>query len=157
MVLGSHTHHDSRDPKPMAQHDDSTSKIFRFLPLTLHLETVGGLATPLVLRGTPLPATRSNIFSTADDDQTTVEIHVLVGESPLAAKNQSLGRFQLKGIPKAPRGRPHITVTYTVDSHCRLTATASIPDGDLQVTTDLSDVEPFISPVDRHSARTRQG
>jgi len=139
----------------MTSDDRQLQASFRFLPLTLHIETLGGLATPLVLRGTPLPATRSNVFSTADDNQTTVEIHVLIGESPLAAKNQSLGKFRLTGIPNATRGGPQITVTYTVDKFCHLTATASMPKADLEVSADLSDVQPFIAPLAIERALTK--
>lgn len=125
------------------------------MPLSLHLETLGGIATPLVLRGTPLPATRSEFFSTADDDQTTVEIKVLLGESPLAAKNRSLGVIRLTGIPPAPRGKPQIQVTFSVDRRCQITASASAEDQALKVVSDPIDPLRFLSPAGIHKAIKR--
>ncbi len=75
-------------------------------PLTLSIETLGGVATPLIERNTTIPARKSQIFSTASDNQTSVEVNVLQGERPLAADNKSLGKFNLDGIPPAPRGIP---------------------------------------------------
>jgi molecular chaperone DnaK len=91
---------------------DKTGQVrrFKFLPLSIKLETLGGIATPLVLRGTPLPAKRLEVFTTAADNQSSVELHVLVGESPLAKRCISIGRFQLKEIPPAPRGKPVVRV-----------------------------------------------
>jgi len=80
-------------------------------PLTLSVETLGGVATPLIERNTTIPVHRSQIFSTAADSQTQVEIHVLQGERPMAADNKTLGRFILDGIPPAPRGIPQIEVS----------------------------------------------
>lgn len=118
---------------------------FEYLPLSLHIETLGGLATPLVLRGTPLPATRSDTFSTASADQTSVEVKVLLGESPLSEKNQLLGRFHLQDIPKAPRGAPQIKVKFTVDKTCRLTATASLNNSQLSVESQLNDIQKYLT------------
>jgi len=84
-------------------------------PLTLSIETLGGVATELIPRNTTIPAKKSKIFSTAADNQTNVEIHVLQGERPMAADNKSLGRFHLDGIPPAPRGIPQIEVTFDID------------------------------------------
>ncbi|PIS15302.1 molecular chaperone DnaK [Candidatus Shapirobacteria bacterium CG09_land_8_20_14_0_10_38_17] len=84
-------------------------------PLTLGLETLGGVATPLIERNTTIPSSKSQIFSTAEDNQTKVEINVVQGERPLAADNKSLGRFILDGIPSAPRGVPQIEVTFDID------------------------------------------
>ena len=85
-------------------------------PLTLSIETLGGVATPLIERNTTIPTRKSQIFATATDNQTQVEIHVVQGERPMAADNKSLGRFILDGIPPAPRGVPQIEVTFDIDA-----------------------------------------
>jgi molecular chaperone DnaK len=85
-------------------------------PLTLSIETLGGIATPLIERNTTIPTRKSQIFSTAADGQTQVEIHVVQGERPMAADNKTLGRFILDGIPPAPRGVPQIEVTFDIDA-----------------------------------------
>jgi molecular chaperone DnaK len=85
-------------------------------PLTLSIETLGHVATPLIERNATIPTKKSQIFSTAADGQTSVEIHVLQGERPMAADNKSLGRFILDGIPPAPRGLPQIEVTFDIDA-----------------------------------------
>lgn len=85
-------------------------------PLTLGVETLGGVFTPLIPRNTTIPTSKSDIFSTAADNQTSVEINVLQGERPMAADNKSLGRFVLSGIPPAPRGVPQIEVTFDIDA-----------------------------------------
>jgi molecular chaperone DnaK len=85
-------------------------------PLTLSIETLGRVATPLIERNTTIPTKKSQIFSTASDGQTSVEIHVLQGERPMAADNKTLGRFILDGIPPAPRGIPQIEVTFDIDA-----------------------------------------
>jgi len=84
-------------------------------PLTLGIETLGGVRTPLIERNTTIPTSKTQIFSTAADNQTQVEINVLQGERPMAADNKSLGRFILDGIPPAPRGVPQIEVTFDID------------------------------------------
>jgi molecular chaperone DnaK len=86
-------------------------------PLTLAIETLGGVATSQIERNTTIPTRKSQIFSTASDSQTQVEIHVLQGERPMAADNKSLGKFILDGIPPAPRGVPQIEVTFDVDAN----------------------------------------
>ncbi len=86
-------------------------------PLTLGLETLGQVATPLITRNTTVPTSKSQVFSTAADNQTSVEINVLQGERPMAADNKSLGRFILDGIPPAPRGVPQIEVTFDLDAN----------------------------------------
>ncbi|MBK7454064.1 MAG: molecular chaperone DnaK [Anaerolineales bacterium] len=86
-------------------------------PLTLSIETMGGVATPQIERNTTIPTRRSQVFSTASDSQTQVEIHVLQGERSMASDNKSLGRFTLDGIPPAPRGVPQIEVTFDVDAN----------------------------------------
>ncbi|GAB4472736.1 MAG: molecular chaperone DnaK [Anaerolineae bacterium] len=85
-------------------------------PLTLGVETLGGIATPLIERNTTIPVSRSQIFSTAADNQTQVEIHVVQGERKMAADNKSLGKFILDGLPPAPRGIPQIEVTFDIDA-----------------------------------------
>ncbi len=85
-------------------------------PLTLGLETLGGVMTPLIERNTTIPTSKSQVFSTAADSQTSVEIHVLQGERPMAADNKTLGRFILDGIPPAPRGIPQIEVSFDIDA-----------------------------------------
>jgi molecular chaperone DnaK len=86
-------------------------------PLTLGIETLGGVATPLIPRNTTIPTAKSQIFSTAADNQPSVEIHVLQGERPMAADNRTLGRFMLDGILPAPRGLPQIEVTFDIDAN----------------------------------------
>jgi molecular chaperone DnaK len=86
-------------------------------PLTLGVETLGGVATPLIERNTTVPVRKSQIFSTAENNQTAVTIHVLQGERPMAADNVSLGQFNLEGIPPAPRGLPQIEVTFDIDAN----------------------------------------
>jgi molecular chaperone DnaK len=94
-------------------------------PLTLSIETLGSVATPLIERNTTIPTRKSQVFSTASDSQTQVEIHVLQGERPMAVDNKSLGKFVLDGIPPAPRGVPQIEVTFDIDANGILKVTAS--------------------------------
>jgi len=93
-------------------------------PLTLGIETLGGVRTPLIERNTTIPTRKSQIFSTAADNQSQVEIHVLQGERPMAVDNKSLGRFVLDGIPPAPRGIPQIEVAFDIDANGILKVTA---------------------------------
>lgn len=93
-------------------------------PLTLGLETLGGVRTPLIDRNTTIPTSKSQIFSTAADNQPSVEIHILQGEREMAADNKTLGRFILDGIPSAPRGMPQIEVTFDIDSNGILNVSA---------------------------------
>lgn len=94
------------------------------IPLSLGIETLGGVATKLIEANTTIPSKKTEIFSTAADSQTTVEIHVLQGERPMAIDNRTLGRFILDGIPPAPRGIPQIEVTFDVDANGILNVTA---------------------------------
>ena len=87
------------------------------IPLSLGIETLGGVATKLVERNTTIPASKSQIFSTAADNQTSVEIHIVQGERPMASDNKSLGRFILDGVPPSPRGIPQVEVTFDVDAN----------------------------------------
>src|SRR5207253_3442412 len=93
-------------------------------PLSLGVETLGGVMTRLIERNTTIPARKSEIFSTADDNQPAVEIHVLQGERELARDNKSLGHFRLEGIAPAPRGIPQIEVTFDIDANGILNVTA---------------------------------
>ncbi len=86
-------------------------------PLSLGIETLGGVTTVLIPRNTTIPTKKSEVFSTADDNQTTVEIHVLQGERELARDNRTIGKFQLTGIPPAPRGMPQVEVTFDIDAN----------------------------------------
>ncbi len=86
-------------------------------PLSLGIETLGGVLTTLIPRNTTIPTRKSEIFSTAADSQTSVEVHVLQGERPLARDNRTLGRFHLVGLPPAPRGVPQIEVTFDIDAN----------------------------------------
>lgn len=94
------------------------------IPLSLGIETLGGVATKLIDRNTTIPASKSQTFSTAADNQTSVEIHIVQGERPMASDNKSLGRFILDGIPPAPRGMPQVEVTFDIDVNGILNVTA---------------------------------
>ncbi len=116
-------------------------------PLTLGLETLGGIRTPLIERNTTIPTSKSQVFSTAADNQTQVEINVLQGEREMAADNKSLGRFFLDGIPPARRGMPQVEVTFDIDSNGILHVTAKEKNTgkeqkiSIQNSTNLSDEE----------------
>jgi len=93
-------------------------------PLSLGVETVGGIMTKLISRNTTIPVKKSELFSTAADNQTNVEIHVLQGEREVVSGNKSLGNFKLEGIPEAPKGRPQIEVTFDINVDGLLSVTA---------------------------------
>lgn len=95
------------------------------IPLSLGIETLGGVATKIIEKNTHIPTKKEQVFSTAADNQTSVEIHITQGERPMAADNKSLGRFILDGIPPAPRGLPQVQVTFDVDSNGVLSVTAT--------------------------------
>ena len=94
-------------------------------PLTLGIETLGGVSTPLIERNTTIPTSKSQVFSTAADGQTSVEIHIVQGERPMAADNKTLGRFILDGIPSAPRGIPQVEVKFDLDANGILNVSAT--------------------------------
>jgi len=133
-------------------------------PLTLSIETLGGVATQLIERNTTIPTRRSQIFSTATDSQTQVEIHVVQGERPMAGDNKSLGRFILDGIPPAPRGVPQVEVTFDIDADGILNVSAQdkatgreqsmqiIPSSGL---TD-DEVDRMVQDADAHRDQDRQ-
>jgi len=104
--------------------DDVGVVLLDVTPLTLGIETLGGVRTPLIERNTTIPTKKSQIFSTAADNQDTVEIHVLQGEREMAVDNKTIGRFQLTGIPPAPRGIPQIEVTFDIDANGILSVSA---------------------------------
>ncbi len=93
-------------------------------PLTLSVETLGGVATPMITRNTAIPTRKAEVYSTASDNQPSVEIHVLQGERPMASENKSLGRFILDGIPPAPRGVPQVEVAFDIDANGILNVSA---------------------------------
>lgn len=132
-------------------------------PLTLGLETLGGVMTPLIERNTTIPTSKSQVFSTAADNQTQVEIHVLQGERSMAADNKSLGRFILDGIPPAGRGMPQIEVTFDIDSNGILNVTAKDKTTSkeqkitIQNSTNLSDdeIEKMKNEAESHAAEDK--
>jgi len=133
-------------------------------PLTLGVETLGGVMTPLIPRNTTIPVRKSEIFSTAEDGQTAVDIHVLQGERPMAADNITLGRFRLEGIPPAPRGIPQIEVTFDIDANGILNVTAQDKatgkEQKITITasTNLSksEVERLVEEARKHEAEDRR-
>jgi molecular chaperone DnaK len=132
-------------------------------PLSLGVETLGGVMTPLIERNTTIPVKRSEVFSTAEDNQTAVDVHVLQGERPMAADNMSLGRFRLEGIPAAPRGTPQVEVTFDIDANgilnvtARDKATAKEQKVTITASTNLNknEVERLVSEARGHEAEDR--
>jgi molecular chaperone DnaK len=133
-------------------------------PLTLGIETKGGVMTKLIDRNTTIPTKRSEIFSTADDNQPSVEVHVLQGEREMASGNKSLGKFQLTGIPPAPRGMPQIEVTFDIDANGILNVSAKdLGTGKEQKIEikggsglDESEVEQMIEDAEAHAEEDRK-
>src|SRR6201999_2104102 len=132
-------------------------------PLTLAIETLGGVATPMIPRNTTIPTKKTETFSTAADNQTSVEVHVLQGERPMAAQNRTLGKFHLTGIPTAPRGVPQVEVTFDIDANGILNVTAkdTATGKDQKITITSSsglskeEVERMAKEADAHSAEDK--
>ncbi len=132
-------------------------------PLTLAIETLGGVATPMIPRNTTIPTKKTETFSTAADSQTSVEVHVLQGERPMAAQNRTLGKFHLTGIPPAPRGVPQIEVTFDIDANGILNVTAkdNATGKDQKITITSSsglskeEVDRMAKEADAHSAEDK--
>ncbi len=132
-------------------------------PLTLSIETLGGVSTPMIPRNTTIPTKKTETFSTAADSQTSVEVHVLQGERPMAAQNRTLGKFHLTGIPPAPRGVPQIEVTFDIDANGILNVTAkdTATQKDQKITITSSsglskdEVERMAKEADAHSAEDK--
>ncbi len=133
-------------------------------PLTLSIETLGGVATQLIQRNTTIPTKKSEVFSTAADGQTSVEVHVLQGERPMARDNKTLGKFHLDGIPPAPRGVPQIEVTFDIDANgivhvaARDRATGKENKITITASSGLSkdDVERAVKEAQAHEAEDKQ-
>jgi molecular chaperone DnaK len=133
-------------------------------PLSLGLETLGGVMTKLIERNTTIPVRRSEVFSTADDNQTAVDVHVLQGERPLARDNRTLGHFRLEGIRMAPRGVPQIEVTFDIDANGILTATARDKDTGKEQTITITgstqlakeEIDRMVRDADAHAEEDRR-
>jgi len=133
-------------------------------PLTLSIETLGGVATTMIPRNTTIPTKKTETFSTAADSQTEVEVHVLQGERPMAAQNRTLGKFKLGGIPPAPRGIPQIEVTFDIDANGILNVnakdTATGKDQKITITSSSGlskeEVERMAKEAEAHSAEDKQ-
>ena len=132
-------------------------------PLTLAIETAGGVATPMIPRNTTIPTKKTETFSTAADNQNSVEVHVLQGERPMAAQNRTLGKFHLTGLPPAPRGVPQIEVTFDIDANGILNVnakdTATGKDQKITITSSSGlskeEVERMAKDADAHAAEDK--
>ena len=133
-------------------------------PLTLSIETMGGVATSMIARNTTIPTKKTETFSTAADNQTEVEVHVMQGERPMAAQNRTLGKFKLGGIPSAPRGMPQIEVTFDIDANGILNVTAKdkATNKDAKITITSSsglskeEVERMAKDAEAHAAEDKE-
>jgi molecular chaperone DnaK len=133
-------------------------------PLTLSIETLGGVATQLIQRNTTIPTKKSEVFSTAADGQTSVEVHVLQGERPMARDNKTLGRFHLDGIPPAPRGVPQIEVTFDIDAngivHVAAKDRATGKENKITITSNSGlkkeDIDKAVKEAQAHEAEDKQ-
>ena len=133
-------------------------------PLSLGIETYGGVFTKLIERNTTIPTKKSQIFSTAADGQTSVEVHVLQGEREMAAYNKTLGRFQLTGIPAAPRGGPQIEVTFDIDANgivhvsAKDMATGNQQDVSITASTNLTDedIDKAVKDAEAHAEEDKK-
>ncbi len=133
-------------------------------PLSLGIETYGGVFTKLIERNTTIPTKKSQVFSTAADGQTSVEVHVLQGEREMAAYNKTLGRFQLTGIPAAPRGVPQIEVTFDIDANgivhvsAKDMATGNSQDVSITASTNLTDedIDKAVKDAEAHAAEDKK-
>src|SRR5467141_3075784 len=133
-------------------------------PLTLSIETLGGVATPLIPRNTTIPTRKSEVFSTAADGQTSVEVHVLQGERPMGRDNKTLGRFHLDGIPPAPRGVPQIEVTFDIDAngivHVAAKDRATGKENKITITSNSGlkkeDIDKAVKEAQAHEAEDKQ-
>jgi molecular chaperone DnaK len=133
------------------------------IPLSLGIETLGGVTTVLIPRNTTIPTKKSETFSTAEDNQTTVEIHVLQGERQMAADNRTIGKFQLTGIPPAPRGMPQVEVTFDIDANgilhvsARDKATGKEQKIRIEASSGLSDseIDKMVKAAEAHAAEDK--
>jgi molecular chaperone DnaK len=133
-------------------------------PLSLGIETLGGVMTPLIERNTTIPTRKSQVFSTASDSQTTVEVHVLQGERPMAGANKSIGRFHLDGIPPAPRGVPQIEVGFDIDAngilHVSAKDRATGKEQSIRIEAssglDEAEIQRLVKDAEAHAAEDRE-
>jgi len=133
-------------------------------PLSLGIETLGGVTTVLIPRNTTIPTKKSEVFSTAEDNQTTVEIHVLQGERQMAIDNRTIGKFQLTGIPPAPRGMPQVEVTFDIDANGILHVSAKDKTTGkeqkirIEASSGLSDseIDKMVKQAESHAAEDKQ-
>jgi len=133
-------------------------------PLSLGIETLGGVCTRLIERNTTIPTKKTEVFSTASDNQTEVEIHVLQGERPMAGDNRTIGRFHLTGLPPAPRGMPQIEVTFDIDANGILSvsakdrATGKSQSIRIEASSGISkgDIENMVKAAEQHSEEDKQ-
>jgi molecular chaperone DnaK len=133
-------------------------------PLSVGVETLGGVMTPLIERNTTIPVRKTEIISTAEDNQTAVDVHVLQGERPMAKDNMSLGKFRLEGIPPAPWGIPQVEVTFNIDANgilevtARDKATGKEQSVRIAASTNLteSDVERMVEQAKQHETESRR-